>query len=114
MQKLGAALRTELPQLSIRPGNNAKLLRATDSTVWLATCHGHPCAIALTHPGLKCRQLASAGNLKESRLLAVRALDPRFHDGLALFFAGFGSDGVSEALLLPGAALQIVYSIAAL
>lgn len=47
--------------------------------------------------------MAINGNFKGARKLAATELHPRHHDGLAKFLSAFGSDGASEALLLPGA-----------
>jgi hypothetical protein len=67
-----AVTQPELPPMPLRPGMLWKLVRVTQDTLWMVSTSGHAWAMSLQHAGLKCRILATQGDLQARPFLLLQ------------------------------------------
>uniref|UniRef100_A0A1D1YS86 p21-activated protein kinase-interacting protein 1-like n=1 Tax=Anthurium amnicola TaxID=1678845 RepID=A0A1D1YS86_9ARAE len=100
---------TRFPPEQKRPVGPLVLVGVRDGVLWLVDRYmcGH--ALALNHPGIRCRCLAAYGDAVSAVKWASR-LAREHHDDLAQFMLGMGY--ATEALHLPGISKRLEFDLA--
>ncbi|CAM6114633.1 unnamed protein product [Calypogeia fissa] len=100
---------SRLPQEQKRPVGPLAVVGVRDGVLWLVDMFMTAHAIALSHPGIRCRCLAAYGDAVSAVKWASR-LGREHHDDLAQFMVGMGY--ASEALHLPGISKRLEFDLA--
>eukprot|EP00897_Mesotaenium_endlicherianum_P007156 jgi/Mesen1/6469/ME000033S05753 len=104
-----AAFPTRLPPEQRRPPGPLIVVGVRDGFLWLVDRYYLAHAIALSHPGIRCRCLAAYGDPVSAVKWASR-LGREHHDDMAQFMVGMGY--AREALHLPGISKRYEFDLA--
>eukprot|EP00850_Spirogloea_muscicola_P019582 SM000194S04818 [mRNA] locus=s194:9196:10940:- [translate_table: standard] len=100
---------SRLPLEQRRPVGPLIVVGVRDGVLWLVDSYFTAHAIALSHPGVRCRCLCALGDAVGAVKWASR-LSREHHDDLALFLVGMGH--AKEALHLPGLSRRLEVQLA--
>ncbi|CAA7408654.1 unnamed protein product [Spirodela intermedia] len=100
---------TRFPPEQRRPVGPLVLVGVRDGVLWLIDRYMCAHALALSHPGIRCRCLAAYGDAVSAVKWASR-LAREHHDDLAQFMLGVGY--ATEALHLPGISKRLEFDLA--
>lgn len=100
---------TRFPQEQKRPVGPLVVAGVRDGVLWLIDRYMCAHALALSHPGIRCRCLAAYGDAVSAVKWASR-LGREHHDDLAQFMLGMGY--ATEALHLPGISKRLEFDLA--
>lgn len=100
---------TRFPQEQKRPVGPLVVVGVRDGVLWLVDRYMSGHAIALSHPGIRCRCLAAYGDAVSAVKWSTR-LGREHHDDLAQFMLGMGY--ATEALHLPGISKRLEFDLA--
>ncbi|KAL4187528.1 hypothetical protein AMTRI_Chr09g19440 [Amborella trichopoda] len=100
---------TRFPPEQKRPVGPLVVVGVRDGVLWLIDRYMCAHAIALSHPGIRCRCLAAYGDAVSAVKWASR-LAREHHDDLAQFLLGMGY--ATEALHLPGISKRLEFDLA--
>ncbi|KAF6135206.1 hypothetical protein GIB67_035277 [Kingdonia uniflora] len=100
---------TRFPAEQKRPVGPLVVLGVRDGVLWLIDRYMCSHALALSHPGIRCRCLAAYGDAVSAVKWASR-LGREHHDDLAQFMLGMGY--ATEALHLPGISKRLEFYLA--
>ncbi|KAJ0986179.1 hypothetical protein J5N97_004535 [Dioscorea zingiberensis] len=100
---------TRFPQEQKRPVGPLVVVGVRDGVLWLIDRYMCAHALALSHPGIRCRCLAAYGDAVSAVKWAIR-LGREHHDDLAQFMLGMGY--ATEALHLPGISKRLEFDLA--
>ncbi|XP_024377308.1 uncharacterized protein [Physcomitrium patens] len=100
---------SRLPPEQKRPVGPLVVVGVKDGVLWLVDRYIIAHAIALSHPGIRCRCLAAYGDAVSAVKWAAR-LGREHHDDLAYFMVGMGY--AKEALHLPGISKRLEFDLA--
>lgn len=100
---------TRFPQEQKRPIGPLVVVGVRDGVLWLIDRYMCAHALALSHPGIRCRCLAAYGDAVSAVKWASR-LGREHHDDLAQFMLGMGY--ATEALHLPGISKRLEFDLA--
>ncbi|XP_010913344.1 uncharacterized protein [Elaeis guineensis] len=100
---------TRFPPEQKRPIGPLVVVGVRDGVLWLIDRYMCAHALALSHPGIRCRCLAAYGDAVSAVKWASR-LGREHHDDLAQFMLGMGY--ATEALHLPGISKRLEFDLA--
>ncbi|OVA10910.1 WD40 repeat [Macleaya cordata] len=100
---------TRFPAEQKRPVGPLVVVGVKDGVLWLIDRYMRAHALALSHPGIRCRCLAAYGDAVSAVKWASR-LGREHHDDLAQFMLGMGY--ATEALHLPGISKRLEFHLA--
>lgn len=100
---------TRFPPEQKRPVGPLVVVGVRDGVLWLVDRYMSGHAIALSHPGIRCRCLAAYGDAVSAVKWSTR-LGREHHDDLAQFMLGMGY--ATEALHLPGISKRLEFDLA--
>ncbi|KAK9154676.1 hypothetical protein Sjap_002156 [Stephania japonica] len=100
---------TRFPAEQKRPVGPLVVVGVRDGVLWLIDRYMCAHALALSHPGIRCRCLAAHGDAVSAVKWASR-LGREHHDDLAQFMLGMGY--ATEALHLPGISKRLEFQLA--
>ncbi|PKU82744.1 hypothetical protein MA16_Dca015141 [Dendrobium catenatum] len=100
---------TRFPHEQKRPVGPLVIVGVRDGVLWLIDRYMCAHALALSHPGIRCRCLAAYGDAVSAVKWASR-LGREHHDDLAQFMLGMGY--ATEALHLPGISKRLEFDLA--
>ncbi|KAI3996980.1 hypothetical protein MKX01_021256 [Papaver californicum] len=100
---------TRFPAEQKRPVGPLVVVGVRDGVLWLIDRYMRAHALALSHPGIRCRCLAAYGDAVSAVKWASR-LGREHHDDLAQFMLGMGY--ATEALHLPGISKRLEFHLA--
>lgn len=100
---------TRFPPEQKRPIGPLAVVGVRDGVLWLIDRYMCAHALALSHPGIRCRCLAAYGDAVSAVKWASR-LGREHHDDLAQFMLGMGY--ATEALHLPGISKRLEFDLA--
>ncbi|PKA61241.1 hypothetical protein AXF42_Ash006138 [Apostasia shenzhenica] len=100
---------TRFPPEQKRPMGPLVIVGVRDGVLWLIDRYMCAHALALSHPGIRCRCLAAHGDAVSAVKWASR-LAREHHDDLAQFMLGMGY--ATEALHLPGISKRLEFDLA--
>lgn len=100
---------TRFPHEQKRPVGPLVIVGVRDGVLWLIDRYMCAHALALSHPGIRCRSLAAYGDAVSAVKWASR-LGREHHDDLAQFMLGMGY--ATEALHLPGISKRLEFDLA--
>ncbi|KAG0461172.1 hypothetical protein HPP92_021469 [Vanilla planifolia] len=100
---------TRFPQEQKRPVGPLVIVGVRDGVLWVIDRYMCAHALALSHPGIRCRCLAAHGDAVSAVKWASR-LGREHHDDLAQFLLGMGY--ATEALHLPGISKRLEFELA--
>lgn len=100
---------TRFPPEQKRPIGPLTVVGVRDGVLWLIDRYMCAHALALSHPGIRCRCLAAYGDAVSAVKWASR-LGREHHDDLAQFMLGMGY--ATEALHLPGISKRLEFDLA--
>ncbi|ONK69912.1 uncharacterized protein A4U43_C05F28140 [Asparagus officinalis] len=100
---------TRFPPEQKRPVGPLVVVGVRDGVLWLIDRYMCVHALALSHPGIRCRCLAAYGDAVSAVKWASR-LGREHHDDLAQFMLGMGY--ATEALHLPGISKRLEFDLA--
>lgn len=100
---------TRFPAEQKRPVGPLVVVGVRDGVLWLIDRYMCAHALALSHPGIRCRCLAAYGDAVSAVKWASR-LGREHHDDLAQFMLGMGY--ATEALHLPGISKRLEFDLA--